>query len=81
MVLQVPIPDVDMERGYISVQRTLDYVKKQPVVKELKTDRSRRIHRTAIAGCRSSTRSTNNASSGQTLDRFRLQGKRLGIHQ
>ncbi|WP_026975842.1 site-specific integrase [Alicyclobacillus contaminans] len=41
-ILGLQWPDVDMERGYISVQRTLDYVKKQPVVKELKTDRSRR---------------------------------------
>ncbi|SFU39267.1 site-specific integrase [Alicyclobacillus macrosporangiidus] len=41
-ILGLQWTDVDMERGYISIQRTLDYVKKQPVVKELKTDRSRR---------------------------------------
>ncbi|WP_081841206.1 site-specific integrase [Alicyclobacillus macrosporangiidus] len=41
-VLGLKWSDVDLERGYVSVQRTLDYVKRQPMVKELKTDRSRR---------------------------------------
>jgi integrase len=41
-ILGLKWSDVDFDRGYVSVQRTLDYMKGKPLIKELKTDRSRR---------------------------------------